>query len=272
MIEPRRLHLDDDPVVASLLRAARSGGPEPARVRRIMGAAGVTAVALGSKAAAGAGAAAATASGAGVVTAASSAVVAVQWAVVGVVAGIATLAASAHLHAPRTLPAPATQHDVPAVVMDAPPAKGANVGSAPSAASAALADEAASPIATAAPASPHTRSHAAHAPTAPAAEAPVENTVATPAAAQLADEVHALALVKQSLNAGDAAGALESVRAYEARYRGGILAPEALYLEMEALARSGQIEQASKLAKRLLATNASVPSRERVREVASLVP
>src|SRR5262249_50251321 len=72
-----------------------------------------------------------------------------------------------------------------------------------------------------------------------AAAAPA--ATATPAS-MLADEVRALASAKLALNAGDAAGALDGVHAYQARYPRGLLAPEALYLEMEARARLGQNE------------------------------
>ncbi|MGH7296275.1 MAG: outer membrane protein assembly factor BamD, partial [Polyangiaceae bacterium] len=68
-----------------------------------------------------------------------------------------------------------------------------------------------------------------------------------------------------ALAAGDAAGALRRVDAYDREFPRGALAQEATTLRIEALLRQGQRDAALRLADRFLAANPRSPYAARIR-------
>lgn len=87
----------------------------------------------------------------------------------------------------------------------------------------------------------------------------------SPEARALREEVAALGLAKAALNRGAPSLALEAVRAYRARFAGGRLGPEALYIEMEAELALGNRQRALEIAEQLAAS--ATPNAERARAI-----
>jgi len=78
-------------------------------------------------------------------------------------------------------------------------------------------------------------------------------------ASSLEGEVTALDHARSALAAGDATRALELLAHYEQAFPTGALRPEATYLRIQALSKSGQREAARELAARFLAKHPSSP-------------
>jgi hypothetical protein len=78
-------------------------------------------------------------------------------------------------------------------------------------------------------------------------------------ASSLEGEVTALDRARSALAAGDATRALELLGQYEQAFPKGALRPEATYLRIQALSKSGQREAARELAARFLAKHPSTP-------------
>ena len=78
-------------------------------------------------------------------------------------------------------------------------------------------------------------------------------------ASSLEGEVTALDRARSALAAGEAARALELLGQYEQAFPKGALRPEASYLRIQALSKSGQREAARELAARFLAKQPSSP-------------
>ena len=78
-------------------------------------------------------------------------------------------------------------------------------------------------------------------------------------ASSLEGEVTALDRARSALAAGDATHALELLGQYEQAFPKGALRPEATYLRIQALSKSGQREAARELAARFLAKHPSTP-------------
>jgi hypothetical protein len=81
----------------------------------------------------------------------------------------------------------------------------------------------------------------------------------------LREELAALAFAKSALNRGSARTALNAVRAYRKRFRAGVLAREATYIEMEAEHELGNRSRAVELAVEL--APGVTPNAERAREI-----
>jgi hypothetical protein len=139
------------------------------------------------------------------------------------------------------LAAPASLGDGPAAAFAAEPTR-AEVTT-PSAAAPSRATGAKSVLHAAKPVHPAPAA-APEQPEAPVAEAPKPST-----ASQLSLEVELLDRAREALRGGNALGALSVLEGY----RGGILAPEAQVLRIQALERSGQPRAASALARDFLA-------------------
>jgi hypothetical protein len=91
-----------------------------------------------------------------------------------------------------------------------------------------------------------------------AASASADKVGATDASS-LEGEVTALDRARSALAAGDAAGALKLLAQYEQAFPKGALRPEATYLRIQALSKSGQHDAARELAARFLAKHPSSP-------------
>jgi len=69
----------------------------------------------------------------------------------------------------------------------------------------------------------------------------------------LAQEIHLVDQARASLRAGDAGGTLKRVSDYLNRFASGRFEPEVLYLKMEALRTSGNLQAASTTAEEIVA-------------------
>jgi TolA-binding protein len=86
---------------------------------------------------------------------------------------------------------------------------------------------------------------------------------------RLAEEIRAIDSANQALASGRTAQALAALDDYDRRYAERRFAPEALYLRMEALARSGRAVEARTIAKRLATMYPNSPQSTRARVVLS---
>jgi hypothetical protein len=94
----------------------------------------------------------------------------------------------------------------------------------------------------------------------PPMEAPVASSKGQPpaparSAASLTDELSTLALAESALRSGDATAALETLDRYDRVLKGQRMRAEATVLRIEALARAGQPQAASALARRFVEQN-----------------
>ncbi len=186
---------------------------------------------------------------------------ALKWIALGAVAGSAATAAWLGRGA-SAAPAAAVmrRHEPPPAQAAAPVPSTRRRVAVPAPASAAE-----TPAATAAPAAKVAhRAQAAH--RAPAAEAaPAPSTLAAvPSASSLYAEVAALDTVQATAADGDFARAVELVDAYHRDFPHGQLAPDAEALAVEALAHAGRRVEASRRARRFLATYPNDPHAARI--------
>jgi TolA-binding protein len=86
---------------------------------------------------------------------------------------------------------------------------------------------------------------------------------------QLAEEIRAIDGASRALANGRAAQTLAALDDYDRRYPERRFAPEALFLRMEALLRSGRAAEARAIANRLVATYPKSPQSARARVVLS---
>lgn len=86
---------------------------------------------------------------------------------------------------------------------------------------------------------------------------------------RLGEEVQALERVRQALRSGDAAGSLEALARYEARFPRGALAREATLLAVEAKLAAGDVAGARAVAARVLATDRASPHARKVQALLS---
>jgi hypothetical protein len=86
---------------------------------------------------------------------------------------------------------------------------------------------------------------------------------------RLSEEIRAIDSANQALASGRTAQALTALDDYDRRYPEHRFAPEALYLRMEALVRSGRAGEARAIAKRLATTYPNSPQSARARVVLS---
>jgi hypothetical protein len=256
MNEPRRLLEEEgSELERALLRSAFDDAPSPDGRRR-------TLVALGL--AGGIGTAVtttATTGAASTLLKTGAAVVMIKWIGVGMLGGLVTVGALAAVDAAR---APS---DAPAMV--------ASKGHAP------LAEQRAGAVASAA----RGDDAPAVAPPAPipSGEARVEPVRAAPRASAsaapdrtargaLSDEVASLDAAHRALDAGDTAGALRAIDAYDRRFPGGALATESMVLRIEVLARSGDRASAARLGEAYLAAHPRSPYAARIRSLLGQPP
>ena len=109
------------------------------------------------------------------------------------------------------------------------------------------------------------------APAVKSAPAPAGSSAApapSDAASELAEEVAAIRAAREALGRGQAQKCLEAVNAYFARFPKGHLSAEARLLRIEAMAASGQRDQAAAQARALLAANPHSPYAPRLRAIA----
>jgi hypothetical protein len=262
-------------LLKSLLSAARDEQPNQAVLRRTLTAVGigsaVTATAsTASAASAGIGGAAAAPGAVGAASlgsakgiASTTLLVVVKWLGAGAMAGI--LATSAiyavsepALPAPDAAPAAAVKVTAPAAL-----ARGRS-GIVPT--TPLLDEERAQPEL---PAAPVMASASAAPPVALSAPAPQPLSVSAEVdpKAPLAAELALLDSARQALAAGNAARALQSLNDYDVRFEHPNLAPEALYLRLEALTLQGDKSGTQAVARRLLRSYPTGPHAARARFV-----
>ncbi|MEO6602800.1 MAG: hypothetical protein ABIQ16_23150 [Polyangiaceae bacterium] len=254
-------------LLKSLLSAAREEQPQPAAVRRTL-----TAVGVGSAVIATAGTASAVTAGAeGVVGAASlgsakgvasaTLPIVVKFLGAGAIAGIVATSAI-YAVSVRTLPAPK------------PVSAATGKVTAPVIVTRARSDE--PPAAPEAHAEPQPSAALAVVPPAPLTSvvAPVPQPLSVPAevdpTAQLAAELALLDSARQALATGNAARALRSLNDYDVRFEHPNLAPEALYIRLEALTLQGDRPGTEAVARRLLHSYPTGPHAARARAVLGL--
>ncbi len=109
-------------------------------------------------------------------------------------------------------------------------------------------------------------------PAAPPAPAVAPAPPKTASAVTLDEEVLAIDHARGALSAGDAAGALQAVDAYDARYPNGALAQESAEVRIEALFRAGKRAQAEKLAARFVAAHPNSPYVRVIRALSTGAP
>lgn len=83
----------------------------------------------------------------------------------------------------------------------------------------------------------------------------------------ISEEVKALDSARQSLDQGNASGALNKLSAYNAEFAGGCLGQEALVMRIRALVQSGRQSQAQALAKNFRARNPKSPYNKRIESI-----
>jgi outer membrane protein assembly factor BamD (BamD/ComL family) len=83
----------------------------------------------------------------------------------------------------------------------------------------------------------------------------------------LADEIAALDVARRALASGDASGALKALDDYRHKFPRGAMSFEASVLNIEALAKSGNMDAARALGHKFLAQNPNSPHAERVRRL-----
>jgi hypothetical protein len=297
MIAPKRLRVhDSDRVTRLLLEAARAESPGRQRLLRIASAAvGVGATATGKAAATAALVSASPAIG----VSATSVAVVLKWIGVGALGGVMVSAAATEIQLgtpPALDPPPANQgapfsalpgadapkpasasHPLPEPRIEQqgdrrsydgserlpPPASTGPLAKGPTDRTDRTDRSQPMPIA-GAPVSSHFSEPKSPPNGAPAA-ANEPNRISSAAERALREEVAALALAKSALNRGEAAAALEAVRAYRVRYPQGRLAPEAGFIEMEAALALGDRQRAVRVAAQL--ASGTSPSSERAREI-----
>lgn len=86
-------------------------------------------------------------------------------------------------------------------------------------------------------------------------------------ASVMMEEVAQIDLARRAVARGDGPGAIVALDAYAARFEIRHFEPEALYLRMEALGHSGDLEGQRRVAERLLASFPSAPQSARARAV-----
>lgn len=267
MNDKERLADGHSELVKTMLHAARDDSPSDAALQRTLTALGAGTAILGASAsvtgaaavggASGGGSSAGTVVGAsGVAAAATKAgglgLLTVKWVGIGVVGGLLTAGVADRI----------TAHDTPTPVAAAAPALPA----------------ATSPVAV--PLAAHRTGEAAPpAAVADNAKERIDRTTAVksetfdkPRAdshAPLAAEVAAVDRARDAVAKGDAERALRELDAYERQFGEQRLAPEALYLRMEALMRRGDLKGARASANRLIATDPNGPHTARARAVLS---
>jgi TolA-binding protein len=284
MIEPRRLHeIGTDPFTQQLVQAGRHDLPSQKQLSRLVsGLAGGTAVASTQVSAAGA-AGLAVAGGSLAVRATGGSLAAVlKWLGVGALGGVAVSVASSTLYsdAPPGVVEAATIADSVRAPDPRVPGDRAQQASIPSVADspspgAAIDAERVAPSRTGArnrgPArvgqEPQARTHEPVLSPEVKAATPPELAGPPPSSASslLREEVVALARAKAAVDRGSGNEALAELAAYRARFPQGKLAPEAVYLEMEAELSRGNQPRARALAEQLAPIR--TPNAKRVRDV-----
>jgi hypothetical protein len=137
--------------------------------------------------------------------------------------------------------------------------------------------EPAPPVARAAAAKPAAPIPAAALPSAARARAPVMPAEATPApasatapppsSAELAREVSLIDQARALVSSGDPTGALRLLDRHDREFPRGALAPEALVLRIDALARAGARDEALRLGRPILDAAPATPQARRVRRI-----
>ena len=97
---------------------------------------------------------------------------------------------------------------------------------------------------------------------APTAQAPRSRS--TGAVADIQEQIALLDAARAAVASGSAGRALELVRQYQAKYPTGSFRPEATALKIEALVKSGRLEEAKSLAQRFVAEHRGTPLADRV--------
>ena len=273
-------------LLKSLLSAARDEQPHPAALRSTLTAVGVgsavTATASTAAAASASAGVAGAAAAQGVVGAASlgsakgvasaTLLIVVKWLGAGAIAGIVATSAIYAVSKPALPTSSAMPSTIVTVTTPAPIGK-AHTAALPAAPEAQ--EERTEPELPAVPTSTSTSASTSAAPvTSLAAPAPAPQPLSVPAevdpAAPLAAELALLDGARQALAAGNAARALRSLNDYDVRFEHPNLAPEALYLRLEALTLQGDKAGTEAVARRLLRSYPSGPHAARARSVLGL--
>jgi hypothetical protein len=270
-------------LLKSLFSAARDEQPSAQAVQRTLAVIGVGSAVLGTAStASAAGAAVGNAAGAPSVIGAASLgsakgvasatlLVVVKWLGAGAVAGLVATSAIYAVSEP-VLPAPVVTH--PAVAAVAPTDTAKVPLTAPFSAATEPEVHAEPEVkAEPEPASARAGVSAATLPsTAPPAPQPLSVAAEVDPAAPLAAELALLDSARQALAAGNAARALRSLNDYDVRFVHPNLAPEALYLRLEALTLQGDKAGTEATARRLLRAYPAGPHAARARSVLGITP
>ena len=269
-------------LLKALLSAAREEGPNPAALQSTLTAvgvgsgiiatagtaSGVSAASVASGASGGAhGLAGAASLGSAKGVASTTLLVVAKWLGAGALAGVmATSAAyvvSEQVAPTRSVAAtPTAQKSAPLVLPKAPPPAATSIPAVPVASEEPAAPALKPPTAAALPAP----TNSLGAPSAAPLSVPAEVDPSAPLAAELA----LLDSARQALAQGNAAHALRSLDDYDAQFRHPNLAPEALYLRLEALTLRGDKAGTLAVARRLLQAYPSGPHAARARSVLGL--
>jgi len=105
---------------------------------------------------------------------------------------------------------------------------------------------------------------------APSAVRAVHRGPAIAAAADLRDEIAVVDAARTAVSAGDARGALQIVRRYEARHASGAFHPEATAIKIEALMNLGRETEARSLALKFVAEQRGTLLANRVADLVGL--
>ena len=276
-------------LLKSLLSAAREEGPNPAALASTLTAigvgSGVIAVASASSGLASAsnagsalavhGAVGAASLGSAKAAAGITLLVVAKWLGAGAVLGLMATSAIYAVSAPQPTPAPqpaaASKNDgAPRPIATEAHFVAQAIAAAPPEARAEPASSAAPALASASAPAP-----VASAPAAPpiaATQSPISVPAEVDPRAPLAAELALLDAARQALAAGNASSALRSLDDYDARFERPNLAPEALYLRLEALTLQGDTPGTQAVARRLLRSYPSGPHAARARAVLGLEP
>jgi len=276
--DPVRLFDDSgSELLKSLLSAAREEEPHQTALHRTLRAVGIgslviatASTAIASGASVGGSTAAQGVTGAAALGSAKSLagqtlLVVIKWLGVGAVAGMLATSAIYAVSEPA-LPAPRAPQGVVEVTMPPTTTKARSAAAQP----APSGPEAHAQLEAHAEPEPAAQVAAAPRPVAsPVAPAPQPLSVAAEVdpAAQLAAELALLDNARQALAAGSATRALRSLNDYDLRFEHPNLAPEALYLRLEALTLQGDKAGTEAVARRLLGSYPRGPHAARARSV-----
>ncbi|MES1174488.1 MAG: hypothetical protein ABUL62_09165 [Myxococcales bacterium] len=260
-------------LLKSLLSAARDEAPNHAALQRTLTAVGVGSALIATAGTASAAAAGSVVAAQGVAGAASlggakgvasaTLLVVIKWLGAGAIAGILATSAiyavtESALPPPSAAPVPVGKATAPAIVK-------ARSGAAVPALEAP--EQIAEPTASAAPAAPSAAPVASVIASAPQ---PISVSAEVDPAAPLAAELALLDSARQALAAGNSARALRALNDYDVRFEHPNLAPEALYLRLEALTLQGDKAGTQAVARRLLRSYPNGPHAARARSVLGL--